>query len=68
MKITVQFIPSKETKEVELEEGATGMSLVESLDLTPDSIILARFQRPIPIDEPLTDGEILTLISVVSGG
>jgi sulfur carrier protein ThiS len=68
MKITVEFIPSKETKEVELEEGATGMSLVENLDLTPDSIIIARSRTPIPIDEPLKDGEILTLISVVSGG
>jgi sulfur carrier protein ThiS len=68
MKITVQFIPSKETKEVELEEGATGMSLVESLDLTPDSIILARSNKPIPIDDELKDGENVTLISVVSGG
>ncbi len=68
MKVTVEFIPSKETKEVELEEGATGMSLVEHLDLTPDSLILARSSKPIPIDEELRDGENVTLISVVSGG
>jgi sulfur carrier protein ThiS len=66
--VTVQFIPSKETKEVELKEGATGLSLVEHLDLTPDSLILARSDKPIPIDDELKDGENVTLISVVSGG
>ncbi|MFQ5884937.1 MAG: MoaD/ThiS family protein [Thermoplasmata archaeon] len=68
MKVTVRFYPSSETKEVELEAGATGMSLIESLNLNPDSYILARSGRPIPIDEELTEGETLTLISVVSGG
>ncbi len=68
MKVTVKFIPSRETKEVELEDGATGMALVELLDITPDSHILARTEKPIPIDEELEDGETLTLISVVSGG
>lgn len=68
MKVTVKFIPSRETREVELEEGATGMSLVELLDITPDSHILARSDKPIAIDEELKDGETLTLISVVSGG
>lgn len=68
MKVTVRFYPSKETREVELEEGGTGMSLIENLSLNPDSYILARSGKPIPIDEELTEGETLTLISVVSGG
>ncbi len=68
MKVTVKFIPSRETKDIELEEGATGLTLVEHLKITPDSHILARSDKPIPIDEELKDGETLTLISVVSGG
>ncbi len=68
MKVTVKFIPSRETKELELEEGATGMTLVKILDIAPDSHILARSDKPIPIDEELKDGDDLTLISVVSGG
>jgi sulfur carrier protein ThiS len=68
MKVTVKFFPSRETKDLELEEGATGLTLVELLEITPDSHILARSDKPIPIDEELKDGEILTLISVVSGG
>jgi sulfur carrier protein len=68
MKVTVQFIPSMETKKVELREGATGMSLVEHLGLAPDSLILARGDQPIPIDDELRDEETVTLISVVSGG
>ena len=68
MKVTVKFIPSREMKDVELEEGATGLTLVECLEITPDSHILARSNKPIPIDEELKDGETLTLISVVSGG
>jgi len=68
MKVTVHFIPSEEAREVELENGATGMTLVDLLNLTPDSHILARSEKPIPIDEELKDGETVTLISVVSGG
>lgn len=68
MKVTVKFIPSRETKDIELREGATGLTLVERLKITPDSHILARSNKPIPIDEELKDGETLTLISVVSGG
>ncbi|UCD91938.1 MAG: hypothetical protein JSV43_06810 [Methanobacteriota archaeon] len=68
MKVTVRFYPSKETKEVELEEGTTGMTLIENLNLNPDSYILAKSGKPIPIDEELTEGVTLTLISVVSGG
>ena len=68
MKVTVRFFPSKDTKEMDLKKGATGMSLIEDLNLAPDSYILARSGKPIPIDEELEDGETLTLISVVSGG
>jgi sulfur carrier protein ThiS len=68
MKVIVRFYPSKETKEIELEEGTTGLSLIENLNLNPDSYILTRSGKPIPIDEELTEGETLTLISVVSGG
>ncbi len=68
MKVTVRFIPSKEAREVELEDGSTGMALIDFLSLTPDSHILARSEQPIPIDEELRDGESVTLISVVSGG
>ncbi|MFQ6059972.1 MAG: hypothetical protein ACE5KV_01580 [Thermoplasmata archaeon] len=68
MRVTVRIFPSGERKELVLGQGATGMSLIEVLGLTPDSHILVRSCRPIPIDEKLCDGETLTLISVVSGG
>jgi sulfur carrier protein ThiS len=68
MRIQVEILPARESKEVELPPDATGLDLVKALDLAPDAHILVRGDVPIPLDEPLADGEALRLIGVVSGG
>ncbi len=69
MKVTVHLLPSRrETKTVELEEGIDVEALIRKLGLLPDSWIAVRGTDPVPIDEPLLDGDEIKLISVVSGG
>ncbi len=51
-----------------LEPGATGGDLLSALRLPPDAHLLVRGDVPIPIDEPLRDGERIRVIGVVSGG
>ena len=43
-------------------------SVRAALDLAPDAHLLVRGDVPIPIDEPLEDGETIRVIAVVSGG
>ncbi len=69
MRVTVTILPTKKkTVSVELPDGSTVEDLVRALSYLPDGWIAVRDGRPIPVDEPLTDGDELKLISVVSGG
>ena len=56
------------TEGVELPEGATGLDLLRKLGLPPDAHLVVRGDIPIPVDEPLAEGEELLILSVVSGG
>jgi sulfur carrier protein ThiS len=68
MRVTAELFPARETKAVDLPEGASGYDLMKRLDLAPDVHILVRGDVPIPIDEGLRDGEKVRVIAVVSGG
>ncbi len=68
MRVVVDIYPAGEEKSIDLSEGATGIDLMKSLGLAPDSHLLVRGEIPIPLDEPLLDRERLLIISVVSGG
>jgi len=68
MHVVVEVLPRGERRSVELPKFANGLDLVKALGLLPDAHILARERAPIPVDEPLRDGETVQLIRVVSGG
>ena len=69
MKVTVHLLPVlKDTRNVELEEGATVERLIRVLDLLPDGWLAVSDGEPVPIDHVLNDGDEVRLISVVSGG
>ena len=69
MRVTATILPTKkETVSVELPDGSTVEDLVRALSYLPDGWVAVRDGRPIPMDEPLSDGDDVRLISVVSGG
>ncbi|HUV62053.1 MAG TPA: TGS domain-containing protein [Thermoplasmata archaeon] len=69
MKITVHVLPvRKETLAVDLPEGGTVERLMRGLDMLPDAWIAVIGGEPVPIDRALEDGDVVKLISVVSGG
>ncbi len=69
MRVTLQLLPTKRTKEVlELERGATVADAVRRLGLYPDGWVPVKGDGPIPTDAILEDGDEIKLISVVSGG
>lgn len=69
MKVTAHLLPTRnETRTVELHETARVEDLIRALGLFPDAWIAVREDRPLPIDEPLIDGDDVKLVAVVSGG
>ncbi len=68
MHVTADLAQAHRLEDVELAAGATGMDLLDELGLAPDAHILLRGDAPIPVDEPLQDGERLVILSAVSGG
>ena len=68
MRVTAELFPARESKAIDLPEGASGYDLMKGLGLAPDVHLLVRDGVPIPIDESLRDGESVRVIAVVSGG
>lgn len=69
MKVTVHLLPTRNKAIVlELPEEATAEGAIRALELLPDGWIVLRGGEPIPLDERLSEGDELKLVSVVSGG
>jgi len=68
MQILAELFPQRTETTLALESGATGGDLLRALRLPLDAHLLVRGDVPIPIDEPLRDGERIRVIGVVSGG
>jgi sulfur carrier protein ThiS len=66
MRVRVQL--AKRDDVIELGEGSTPKAVLDVLGLLPDAHIVLRDRVPIPIDEPLNDGETIKIIKVASGG
>src|SRR6266571_4946926 len=68
VQVVAELVPRRTEVAVALESDATGENLLKALRLPPDAHLLVRGDIPIPIDEPLRDGERIRVIGVVSGG
>ena len=68
MKVKVKLLRTGETKEIEILEGSLVKDLLAKINIKPDTSIVMIEERPVPIDELLTNGKELTIIQVSSGG
>ena len=68
MRVKARTVPEGKDVQMELPEGSTAADLVRGLDLPTVACIVLRSGRPIPIDEPLEDGDDLEVVYVASGG
>ena len=66
MKIEVSMMGEK--KEVEMDDGATGETLISKFNLSPDGVILIANGRPIPYTEELEGIDKIKIVRVASGG
>ena len=68
MQVTAELVQLRKADTVDLPDCATGFHLLRRLDLAPDAHLLVRGETPIPLDEPLREGERVRVVAVVSGG
>jgi sulfur carrier protein ThiS len=61
----ITIMIDKDSKEV---EASSPLEALEVLCLRPDSYLILRKNVPIPIDEPLGDGDVIRAVRVASGG
>lgn len=55
-------------KEFEVRPGMTLLSTLEKINVMPEAVLATREGEMILDDEILRDGEVIKLISVISGG
>ena len=69
MQVKVTILPQQNNiQEIEINEGSTGLDLLEKLNLAFDAHIITRDDSPIALDEELKDKDEIGIIKVVSGG
>jgi sulfur carrier protein ThiS len=68
VKITVKISRTNETKTIDLEKGSTIQDVLSKINMKPDTLIVMNENKPMPIDDEISDGEELTIIQISSGG
>ena len=68
MKVKVLLLPERTTQTVELDKGADGFQLLKCVGLNPESVIIFRTDKPIPVDSRMRPDDDLKVVRVVSGG
>ena len=61
MKVTVKFQRANKTKKIELKPGSAAIDLLKKVAVKPDTVIVMRNSKPIPIDDEIKDGQEITI-------
>lgn len=68
MRIRASTVPRGEQREIELPGGALAGDLVRAMGLPTAACLVLRRGSPVPMDEPLEEGDDLEVVYVASGG
>ncbi|OYT58154.1 hypothetical protein B6U70_01110 [Euryarchaeota archaeon ex4484_162] len=69
MRIKVALYPEKNNSDLKIKsENATVLDVLTKLNIKPDTVIVMRDSKPIPVDDNINDGDKLKIIKVASGG
>ncbi|MAF89601.1 MAG: MoaD/ThiS family protein [archaeon] len=64
----IKILRKEGEKTIELEEGATASEIFRKLGESSEAYIIKRAEEVIIGEEPLSDGDELELIKIISGG
>ena len=68
MKINVKMARTSKVKKLILGRGSTVGDLLEKIKVNPDAIIVMSDNKPIPVDDILTENQEILILQVASGG
>ena len=68
MDVAARTMPDGRSHQVSLPPAAVAGDLVRALGMPTAACLVLRGARPVPIDEPLKDGDVLEVVYVASGG
>jgi sulfur carrier protein ThiS len=68
MEIKLHIVNDNKDIKLILPDTAIAADTLKELEIPPDTVIISRNGQPIPLDTPLTAGDELSMIRVVSGG
>lgn len=66
--VTLHGFPPPRERELELAAGARADDAPRAVGIRPDLVLVFRDDRPLPGDAPLSEGDRLRILRVVSGG
>jgi len=69
MKIRLKFVGSfdRDFEEVEVEKGKRYFDLLSMLKINPETVVIVKDGKPIPVDDFVEEGEVVVM-RVISGG
>jgi len=69
MKVKIKFLGGfdKDQEEVEIEKGKRYSDLLNLLGINPETVVIVRDGKPVPVDDFVEEGEIVVM-RVISGG
>jgi sulfur carrier protein len=69
MKVKIKFLGGfdKDQEEVEIEKGKRYSDLLNLLGINPETVVIVKDGKPVPVDDFVEEGEIVVM-RVISGG
>ncbi len=69
MKVKIKFLGGfeKDREEIEIEEGKKYYDLLKKLGINPETVVVVKDGKPVPVDDSVEEGEIIVM-RVISGG
>jgi len=69
MKIRLKFVGGfdRDFEEVEVERGKRYFDLLSMLKINPETVVIVKDGKPIPVDDFVEEGEVVVM-RVISGG
>jgi sulfur carrier protein ThiS len=68
MKVRVELSRTNEKKEVELKKDSKILDLLEKIGIKPDTAIVMKNKKLLPVDDVIEDNESLTILHISSSG
>ncbi len=68
MKVQVTLSRTNQKKEVEIDKNSNILDLLEKIDLKPDTVVVMKDKKPVPVDDDIKDKKYLTIFHISSSG